>query len=152
MKYENNNAWVGVTSFGNSQQPNVAKRRQWSHQPIGTQPWSQSMATPSRIRDHSTCQHSMRRANSHFLHRVSASTTLSTKVTSLKRFLWLSRIFSGSPPLSARNSSMSSTISATEINNLYRHRMQYRCNCKQTWEKPEVDAISRQPVWQEISK
>lgn len=45
-----------------------------------------------------------------FLHIVSCSTTLSTKVTSLKRFAWFSLIFAGSPPLSALNNSRSNTI------------------------------------------
>jgi len=47
---------------------------------------------------------------SHFLHSVSASTSLSTRDTSLNRFLWVSRTISGSPPLSVRNRSKSSTM------------------------------------------
>lgn len=46
----------------------------------------------------------------HFLHSVSAATSLSTSVTSLNLFLWVSRTISGSPPLSVRNRSKSSTI------------------------------------------
>lgn len=46
----------------------------------------------------------------HFLHSVSAATSLSIRVASLKRFLWHSRTTSGSPPLSVRNRSKSSTI------------------------------------------
>lgn len=46
----------------------------------------------------------------HFLHFVSASTTWSTRVVSLYRLLWFSRIFSGSPPLSALYKSRSRTI------------------------------------------
>lgn len=47
---------------------------------------------------------------SHFLHSVSAWTSLSTRDTSLNRFLWVSRTISGSPPLSVRNRSKSSTM------------------------------------------
>jgi len=48
---------------------------------------------------------------SHFLHNVSATITWSTTVMSLKRFLWLSRIFSGHPAFfSSRNNSISKTI------------------------------------------
>lgn len=46
----------------------------------------------------------------HFLHSLSASTSLSTRDTSLNRFLWVSRTISGSPPLSVRNRSKSSTM------------------------------------------
>lgn len=51
----------------------------------------------------------------HFRHSVSASTTLSTRVASLNRFAWLSLIFSGFPPLSARKSSRSNTILITDV-------------------------------------
>jgi hypothetical protein len=44
------------------------------------------------------------------LHWLSFSTIKSTSFTSLYLFLWFSLIFSGSPPLSARNRSMSRTI------------------------------------------
>lgn len=47
---------------------------------------------------------------SHFLHSVSVWTSFSTRDTSLNRFLWVSRTISGSPPLSVRNRSKSSTM------------------------------------------
>ena len=50
----------------------------------------------------------------HFLRFVSASTTWSTRVVSLYRLLWFSRIFSGSPPLSALYRSRSRTILKNE--------------------------------------
>ena len=44
------------------------------------------------------------------LHKLSFSIMVSTNLTSLNLFRWFSRIFSGSPPLSARNRSTSRTI------------------------------------------
>lgn len=71
-------------------------------------------ARPASPRANAPCCHSTQRSKPsgllHFLHSVSAATSLSTRVTSLKRFLWVSRTISGSPPLSVRNRSKSSTI------------------------------------------
>lgn len=71
-------------------------------------------ARPASHRANAPCCQSTQRSKPsgllHFLHSVSAATSLSTRVTSLKRFLWVSRTISGSPPLSVRNRSKSSTI------------------------------------------
>lgn len=65
--------------------------------------WHQALCTLSQT------------SNLLFLHCVSFSTTLSTRVTSLNRLAWFSLILSGFPPLSALNSSISNTIFASCI-------------------------------------
>lgn len=70
----------------------------------------------------------------HFRHRASASTTWSTSVTSLKRLAWFSLIRLGSPPLSERNNSMSSTI-----------LLEFLAKCMEVW--CNFTFVPAKPTW-----